>query len=57
MPGLLVLNLRCGRWRLYAMVLLPDTLDPDTPICSGVIAGTSPAVGDPGQIRHRCLGM
>jgi len=26
-PGLLVLNLRCGRWRLYAMVLLPDTLD------------------------------
>ncbi|WP_089727202.1 protein YgfX [Candidatus Thiosymbion oneisti] len=28
-PGLLVLNLRCGRWRSCAMVLLPDTLDPD----------------------------
>jgi len=28
-PGLSVLNLRRGRWRSCAMVLLPDTLDPD----------------------------
>jgi len=28
-PGLSVLNLRCGRWRSRAMVLLPDSLDPD----------------------------
>jgi len=28
-PGLSVLNPRCGRWRSRAMVLLPDSLDPD----------------------------
>lgn len=28
-PGLLVLNFRRGRRRFLAMVLLPDTLDPD----------------------------
>jgi len=26
--SLVVLNFRCGRWRRYALVLLPDNLDP-----------------------------
>ncbi len=28
-PGLLVLNLRCGRWRSRALVLVSDALGPD----------------------------